>query len=216
MKKIVMFVFLMMTSAALAETKSDGTPKVPEDVVITVPGKGEDVVVNVPYIVEQVHELPPTTVIRKESNLLLRGGLVTGIGKHAHADPALTGGLVGEIGYADSRWRLEASFRAGSCRKGWGDVALDSELAVMGSITKNFRAGIGADLLYCSDVSDHPKEKASERIAGGSLRLAVEQGHFSLTGSVGIGAATTPIPGDRETKAVLFGGLALSVFWGGK
>ena len=221
MKKTFMLLIMMMANTALAETPDgtkykDVTIQVPEDVTIKVPGAGEDQVVEVPYVIQRIHEVAPsTTYVRKGSNLHLRGGLSTGFGFSGRTDPSYTGGLTGQIGYADSTWRLEATFRAGSCKKGWGDVALDSGLALMGNISKNFRAGIGADLLYCSDVSDDlPKEKADERVVGGSFRLALEQGHISVAGSIGVGAATIPIPGDRETKAVLFGGLSVSVLWG--
>jgi hypothetical protein len=205
MKKILFtFMLLMMTNVAFAETKSDGTSEVPKDVVEELPGAGPDVVINVPYFVR--HKLPPPGA----GNLALRGGLSVGTGFPARTDPSYTGGLVGQIGYVDSMWRLEATFRAGSCKKGWGDVALDSGLALMGSISKNFRAGIGADLLFCSDISDHPKEMATERIIGGSLRLQVEEGHLSLSVLAGVGRADHQIPGGREKEVVLYQTLAVS------
>lgn len=211
MTKIALFMFLMMTSVALADdTKSDGTTKVPEDVVITVPGSGPDVVVNVPYPVPQIHEFTPAP-----GNLRLRGGFSAAAGFPARSYPSLTDGLIGEIGHADSQWRLQATFRAGSCKEGWGDLALDSGLAVMRSVNKHFRAGLGADLMYCANVSSHPQEKSGERILGGSFLLNVEiTNHLVVGGSIGMGAATIPTPGDRDTQLVLYGGVNMSHLWG--
>ncbi len=213
MKRIFVMMFvLMMTTVVFADTPpSDGTNEVaPKDVVVQLPGAGKDVVINVPYIVEHVHEIPPPT----KGNLRLRGGLSTGVMLPGRSELSLTGGLIGEIGHADSLWRLQGTFRAGNCNTGEKGLALNSGLAVMNSVTKNFRMGFGADLLYCSNIYDAPKEQASERIVGGSLRLEFVDGSFSAAASMGVGAATTPIPGSRETRAVLFGGLSFSYLWG--
>ncbi|TSC84895.1 MAG: hypothetical protein G01um101413_279 [Parcubacteria group bacterium Gr01-1014_13] len=206
MKKVAFtFMFLMMTSIVFAETPPNGTPEVPKDTVVKVPGVGEDVVVEVPYVVQRIHEFSPTA-----GNLALRGGFSVGVGFPARTYLSPTAGLIGEIGYADSSWRLHATFRAGSCKKGWGDVAFDSGLAAMRSLGKHFSIGLGTDLLYCTQVLGHPKEQASERIVGGSFHLQFEINHFSVEASAGLGAATYPVPGDRETKLVSYQGLTLS------
>ena len=198
-----MFLYMGMDLA------SADTPKVPKDTVIKVPGAGKDVIVEVPYTVQRIHEVSPA-----EGNLRLRGGLSAGIG---HADGmrmSYTGGLIGEIGFAGSPWRLQGTFRAGNCNTGEKGMALNSGLAVMHATSKHLRMGLGADLLYCSNIYDAPKEKASERVVGGSLRLELVDGRFSVAATAGGGAATAPIPGGRETKPALYGGLTLSYLWG--
>ena len=226
MKKIVfMFVFLMMTAsrtfAQEAPTKQETVHVKPSKEGGTynfpAPAPGE----NLTVIVDQ-QPSPALTPVTKnyvtnvtQQGFSLRGGLTAGVALPGRAKSSFTGGLIGEIGHADSLWRLQGTFRAGNCKNGDSKgVALNSGLAAMGTITENFRAGIGTDLLYCSDVSDHPKEKASKRIVGGSLRLEFVDGRFSVAGSIGMGAATIPTPGDRETKAVLFGGVNVSYLWG--
>ncbi len=206
MKKIAFtLMFLMLTNIALAENKSDGTPEAPKDVVIKVPGAGEDVVVEVPYVVKRIHE-----VELAPGNLRLRGGLSIGLGFPARTDPSYTGGLIVQIGYTDSPWVVEPSFRAGKCK---GGVSLDGGLAAMRHVAKYLRMGVGADLLYCSNVSDYSIEKASERVVGGSFHLQFEVSHFSVTAFVGAGAATYPIPEDRKTKLVSYQGLAVSLLF---
>jgi hypothetical protein len=201
MKKVAFLLVFLMTNVLFADTKPDGTPEVPKDVVIELPGAGPDIVEEVPYIVQRVHEFTPNP-----GNLFLRGGLSIGLGFPARTDPSLTGGLIGQIGYTDSAWVLEASFRGGKCK---GGVALDGGLAAMRHVVKHLRAGVGVDALYCSNVSDYRVEKASERVVGGSFHLQLEFGHLSVTGSVGGGAATFPVPGDRQTKFVSYQGLTI-------
>ncbi|MEK7131837.1 MAG: hypothetical protein AAB797_03885 [Patescibacteria group bacterium] len=190
------------------------------EMVLSAPGPGENltVIVDVPVRTRKA-AAPARTYITKQyvtnvqsgSNLHLRGGVSIGLGFPARHDSSFTGGLIGQIGYADSPWVLETTFRAGNCKKG---VALNTGLAAMRNVAKNFRMGVGADLLYCSDVSDHPAEKADERVVGGSFRLQSEQGHFIVAASIGVGAATYPVPGDRKTAAVFYEGLSVSYLWG--
>lgn len=237
MKKILILVLVlvtvglflwMATDLAFADSvpmKERTVHVLPGTHTFPAPGPGEHltVIVDRPRVAKkdasaqiQVIQAPTTNVVMMaQDSVSLRGGLITGITFPGHTKSSFTGGLIGEIGPSDAVWRIQGAFRAGNC-KGNGEkgVALDSELSAMGTITKNFRAGIGADLLYCSNIYDAPKEKASERIVGGSLRLELVQDRFSVTGSIGVGAATTPIPGDRETRAVLFGGLSASYMWG--
>jgi hypothetical protein len=209
MKKITLFVFLMMASTAFAETKS-GTTEVQKDIKIPVPGLKEDVVVEVPYIVEEVREvtLPKSNVTHHYGNSFqLRGGLTVGAGFPARKDPSLTVGLTGQVGKTDSPWALQADFRAGNCK---GGLALNSGLGVTRLVRRHFRAGLGADLLYCSDVNSHPKEMATERIVGGSLRLQVEEGHLSLSVLAGVGRADHQIPDGRAKEVVLYQELAVA------
>jgi len=189
--------------------KEGGTYNIPvspgEDLMVIVDRPAKKVAPAVTNVIEQY-----TTVVHKGNNLHLRGGVSLGFGFPARPEPSFTAGLVGEVGYAESEWVLEATFRAGNCKKG---MALDSGLAAMRSVAKNFRVGVGADLLYCSDVSDHPKEVADERIVGGSVQLQLQQDHFLFGASVGLGAATFPIPGGRKTDPVVYGGLSMSLLF---
>ena len=233
MKKILitLFAFLMpvMANTAFAQKKSDRTVHIPlvkpgenSKIVLPVPGPGENitVIVDVPVlkprkaaVQRKVIYLPTRIVeVQQGSGLHLRGGLTTEVGAPGRQRASFTGGLIGEIGYADSPWSLQGTFRAGNCKD--GNVAINSGLAAMRSVHKYLRVGLGADLLYCSDVSSHPKEKADERIVGGSLRLEIELSHIVMGGSIGVGAATVPVPGDRETQPALYGGLNVSYLWG--
>lgn len=190
--------------------------------VLPAPGPGENLTVVVEVPVDDTHKvvetptyvtnLGDTTVVHKGTSVRLRGGLTTGMMiMGGLINPSVTAGLIGEIGHKKSAWSLQGAFRAGMCEDG---VALDSSLAAMGRMSKNLRAGLGADLLYCSDVSSHPKEMAKTRLVGGSFRLEVNVGPFAFTGSIGAGAFTMPIPEDRITQATVYGGATLSYMWG--
>ncbi len=206
---LVVGLFLaMIAELAFADTK------IPDDQVFKVPGEGPDITINVPVSAPA----PTTTIIQKGSNLLLRGGVSASAGFPGRSYPSLTDGLIGEIGLSDSSWRLQATLRAGSCKKGWwGDLALDSGLAVMRNLNKHVRAGIGADLMYCAAMQTHPQEDAGERVVGGSLLINIDvTRHLVVGASVGLGAATIPTPGNRDTQPTFYGGLNISHLWGGK
>ncbi len=219
MKKIVVFtvLFLMGANNAFAQVVhvpvgGEGTYE--QDIPAPGPGEVLTIVVDVPVPKPRKDVAPLVNktyvTVQKGSNLHLRGGISLGFGIPARPEPSFTAGLVGEVGYAGSPWILEATFRAGNCKEG---VALNSGLAAMRSVAKNFRMGVGADLMYCSDVSDHPAEVADERIVGGSVRLQLQQEHFVFGASVGLGAATFPIPGDRKTDPVVYAGLSMSLLF---
>ncbi len=159
-----------------------------------------------------ITDLPATPA--RGSKFHLRGGLSTGgVGGTDHSKPSFSGGLIGEI--STNSLSLQGTFRAGNCLSGRG-LGLNSGLALLGRVQKKVRAGLGADLLYCSDVFNTPKEKASERIVGGSFLLDVEiANHFVVGGSIGIGVATVPVLGGLSHTPVLYGGISIAYLWGG-
>ncbi len=213
MKKIfVVWFFLMANTAFAQEAPKNNIVRVvspPGGVTQTFPAPppGEDFTV--------VVDLPPSgaskSVAGRRGGFFLRGGIGTGIMFPGSDKLSLSGGLIGEVGHAKSLWALDATFRVGNCE---GGLAINSGLAVMRTVAGNFRVGVGGDLLYCSNVSDHTKEVAIERVVGGSFHLGYAQNHLVLGASVGVGARTIPIPGDRETAGVLYGGFSISYLWG--
>lgn len=222
MKKIIlMFVFVtvaMLASNVFAQTappdgsgSHDVVVKVPNDVTVQVLGAGKDEVVEVPFVVQRIHEVDPAHVtVQKGSNLHLRGGVSLGFDYSAHAGSSYTAGLIGEGGYSDSPWVLEVTSRAGKCEEG---VAVDMGMAAMVKAVSHLRLGVGADMKYCADVSDHPEETVDERIVGGSFRTQFEVEHIVVSAWIGIGAVTYPVPGDRKTVVDSYGGLSISLLF---
>lgn len=163
-----------------------------------------------------ISDLRTTTSVRR-NKFHVRGGLSTGgVTGTDHSKPSFSGGLIGEV-YVNSV-SLQGTFRAGNCLSGNGGLALNSGLALLGRVQKKVRAGVSADLLYCSDVFNNTlKEKPSERIVGGSLLLDVElANHLVVGASVGIGGATIPVLGGLSHTPVLYGGINVAYFWGHK
>ena len=233
----VVAVLSLMASSALAQeaTKQDdgeaiqiSTDGEDKQYQFSVPADGEPlhlvvdvydqedatkVVETTPTYVSEIN----TTNIRNGGSVYLRGGasigLMSVVGRVE--SPTSIFGLVGELAKSRySMWRLQATLRAGNCAD--ERVAINADMALMGvvgDVSRYLRAGIAADLLVCGDLASHPMEVASERLIGSSLRVQYERHHVSLTASLGLGADTVSVPGDRETRGVLYGGLTVSL-WG--
>lgn len=218
MKKITLFaVTLMLTMVSLLtnEVKSAmADDDEYDEYTLQAPDPGENLTV-----VVDVEEAEPDKKISytptniyypaKESRYHVRGGVGTGIMFPGRGTPSFTGGLSGEL-YTSSV-AVEGTFQVGNCQSG---IALNSGLAVLGIVNKHLRAGVGADLLYCSNVSSDPKEKAKERVVGGSFRVELVYGHVVVGGLVGMGAITYQVPESRETDPSLYGGVNIAYRWG--
>ncbi len=234
MKKIIPFVVLLLTMAnnAFADPcVKSGTIKVPvtdspddqkSDLPTPCPGETLTVEVDVPVKKDADHTVSfsPTTItdytyVQKGSNLALRGGVSTGITFPGHPSTSFVGGLVGEVGYKDSMWRLQVAIGAGTFQGSshhTDGVAVNSGLAVMASVAKHLRIGPAVDLLYGSDIASHPEEMANERLVGTSFRAELHQGYFSVTATVGAGVDTMSIPGGRKTNTVPYAGLSFTLW----
>lgn len=221
---MVASVLMVAGNVSAQEAPKTKTVKIPlaadgkdQTIPLAAPGPGEilNIVVDVP--VSKPHKaktLTPTVV--KGSNLHMRGGVGTSLFLLTKPTGVFVGGLVGEIGSGNSDWRLTSAFSVGRCQGNIdGHLAVSAGLAVMGNVAKGLRLGVGADLLYCSNVSDYHKERARERLVGGSFRIQKELSqHVVLTASMGVGGAVVPIPGGMETHLVFYTELGISYLWG--
>lgn len=226
MKKIV-FMFVLVTISMLANNvfaqtaapdgsgSHDVVVKVPNDVEVQVLGAGEDKIIEVPFVVQRIHDvdLAPAHVtnvthVQQGSNFLVRSGL--GITSYARS---LMVGVVGEIGYSDSSWRLQGQFNAGKCQN--DTIAIGGSMALMYLLgSSHVRVGVGADLLYCTDTSAHPNEVNRQRFVGGSARIGYEFAHhLLLEGYLGSAVATTPVVGGLDNRVTIDGGVGFSVLF---
>ena len=175
-----------------------------QDVTVVVPGLGHDETINVPI---------PVVTVHKVSRLSIRGGFSLGSVFAGRAEPTIMGGLVGEIGYTASPWRLQGRFNGGVFHK---DLALSGGVAVMRRLGRSLRAGLGADILAHMDLMSHPGEGAAERFVGGSARFAYSTNSVLLEWSVGLAFQTHQVPGYRETDdmPIIVGGASASYMFG--
>lgn len=221
----------MLASNVFAQTASDEadgykdvTIQVPKDVTVEVIGDGPDEVIEVPYVVQRIHEVDPAptnvtnkyvtnNIVQGSSSFLVRSGVGvrTFQGSPARSFAQMVG-LVGEVGYSDLPWRLQGRFDVGRCQK--DNIAIGGSLALMYLLgDSHVSVGLGADLLYCTDTDD-PKEVNKKRFVGGSARVGYEIGdHLLLEGYLGSAQETTPVVGGLDSRVGLNGGVGVSILF---
>lgn len=226
--KRIMFVFVMVTIGMLdgnvfaQQAASDSDDETGyKDVTIEVVGEGPDEVIEIPYVVQRVHEVKPAaagTVVVKEdkSDTSLRGGVGYGYAfllGNENGSMALTIDLVGQIGFRSSPWRVRA-------RAGFGDGRYDT-LSVAGSVATLYYAvpetlavGVGFNLLGTINKNSHPRETWNEQFYGPSVRVVVERAWLSLEVFVSFGVHGTRAPGDTPEEYATVTGFNLSYLWG--
>ena len=188
------------------------------EVVLSAPGQGENLTVIVDVPVRTRKRKISTSVthitnVHKGSNLRMRGGVSTSV-LVAGADADMTAllGLVGEIGYTDSPWRLMSRFDLGRCQD--SNTAIGGSLSVLHRLDSGVWGGFGVDLLYCTDTGARYEERGKERVVGGSVRFAYEEEyrHSSVLVEflLGLGQKTVPIPGGRAHNLVGNAGVSFS------
>jgi hypothetical protein len=188
------------------------------EMVLSAPGQGENltVIVDVPVRTRKSEvsaHVTNITNVHKGSNLRMRGGVSVGVlFAGAEASMTATVGLVGEVGYTDSPWRMVSRFDLGRCQD--NNTAIGGSLSALHRLDSGFWGGFGADLSYCVDVGARYKERGKERLVGGSARFAYEEEyrHSSVVVefSLGLGQKTFPIPGGRAHGMVGNAGLLFS------
>lgn len=225
MKRIILCAMVFGLISGVQTAKADRAVRIPVEaddkdqafeVPTALPGETLTVYVDLPADDEEMPDkiitTTPTTItnlgdtiVNEGGNVDMRFGLNLGGMFPGHPSAVASGGLNFEIGHTDSMWRLQAALGAGNCQGSShnGDgVAINSGIGLMYSVAKHLRVGPGVDLLYCSDVSSHPMEKANERLVGTSFRAELTKGYFSFNLSVGLGVDTVPVPGDRTYSLV--------------
>lgn len=192
------------------------------EMVLTAPGHGENltVIVDVPIPAPKPRKAVAPVVntitnVHEGSNLQLRWGVGMNILMLVGAAPeltAVTGGLVGEIGYSDSPWRLQGRANLGKCQDNY--LAVGGELAALRRLTKRFWAGGAGAVLYCVDTDAHPRELGKRRLVGAAVKMAYEEEYaysaVAVELSLGVDVETVPVPGDRDNDKAAHGGLSVS------
>lgn len=225
--KRIMFVFVMVTIGMLdgnvfaQQAASDSDDETGyKDVTIEVVGEGPDEVIEIPYVVQRVHEVKPAaagTVVVKEdkSDTSLRGGVGYGYTYLLGND---SGGMVltdmvGQIGFRSSPWRVRA--RAGFGKGRYETLAVAGSLATMYyAVPETLAVGVGFDLLGTINKNSHPRETWNEQFYGPSVRIAVEGAGLSLEGFVSFGVRGTRAPGDTPEEYATVTGFKLFYLWG--
>lgn len=186
------------------------------EMVLSSPGEGKTltVIVDVPVRKKPATVTNITHVRTGGSNLQLRWGVGMNILMLLGAVPeltAVTGGLVGEIGYSDSPWRLQGRANLGKCQDNY--LAVGGELAALRRLTKRFWVGGGGAVLYCADTDAHPRELGKKRLIGAAAKMVYEEKYthsaVAVELSLGLDIETVPVPGSRDND--MAGNIGLSV-----
>mgnify|MGYP001566210462 CR=1 FL=1 len=232
--KIVVMMFAtlaMLASNAFAQKKGAKdkggavVEDVRKDVVVEVLGEGEDQVIEIPYVVQRIHEVDPEprlVVVEDKSDTSLRGGvgfsyaylLGNKLGNQS-GGMAMTADLVGEIGFKSSPWRVRA--RVGVGEGSYDTIAAVGSLAIMCYAvpgTKTMAVGVGLDLLGTINKDSHPRETWNERFYGPSVRVSAEKAGMLVDISVSYGVRGTRAPGDTPEEYAMVGGASISYLWG--
>lgn len=189
------------------------------EMVLTSPGPGENltVIVEVPVRTRKpATRVTNITHMHAGSNLRLRGGVGMGVlmsspAEMVDADMTVLVGLIGEVGYTDSPWRFHSRFNLGKCQD--GNMAVGGDLAALLRLSGGLFGGAGANMLYCADTDERPRELGKKRLVGGSIRFAYEEEYryssVIVELSLGLESETAPVPGGRKHEWLGAAGLSV-------